>query len=103
MADMTPTPEDLTRDLRADLAALLRATPKAQWEWGEDDLWDFVHYAKAAGVAGARRALAAESCLAEIRDAMTEYLHHDDLEDSVAAQSAWSDLMRLLKPNPSKT
>lgn len=70
MDDIKPTPEDLTRDLRADLAALLRATPEAQWEWGEDDLWEFAHLAKAAGVAGVRRALAAETCLSEIRDSI---------------------------------
>lgn len=70
MDDMTPTPEDLARDLRQDLAALLRATPKAQWEWGEDDLWDFVHHAKAAGIAGARRTLAAETEVARLRAAL---------------------------------
>jgi len=46
---------------------------------------------------------AAETRLAEIRDAMTEYLRHADLEDSVAAQSAWTDLMRLINPNPATT
>lgn len=70
---MTPTPDDLARDLLADLS---RATPTADdlWEWGEDDLYDYVHFAAGAWPTAIRRAIAAEAEVVRLQ-AFKDWVH----------------------------
>jgi len=58
--DVNPTPEDLARDLAADLVVSY-PTPAQLWEWGEAEDHDWIKLARVGWGAAIRRAIAAES------------------------------------------
>lgn len=119
MSDMTPTPEDLARDPLADLEVCEKATPgpwRGEWKgaakrygevdgveqfglarvWGQENL-EAVAIARTALPAYIRRAHAAETRLAEIREAVAALRRHGEAEDWDATEADWATIERLTR------